>query len=190
MTGQNTVSRTPTIDWLREADKWNPSWDELYDWDPDWAEQCLRMCMNPWTSGILPLKTIELICIGLNAACTNLQPAGTRRHIHAALEAGATRDEILLVLKMASVMSIHSCSLGAPILLEEAKAVSHHRVGQSCGGTISIGRSRGRVATACKVGRKSVGRQDCARYAVSSSRDPPAELEKVQTEAHDPQNTA
>jgi hypothetical protein len=32
------------------------------------------------------------------------------------------RDEILLVLKMASLLSIHSCSLGAPILLEEAKA--------------------------------------------------------------------
>lgn len=77
MTRQNTVSKTPTIEWLREADKWNPSWDELYDWDPDWAEQYLRMCMNPWTSGILPLKTIELICIGLNAACTNLQLAGT-----------------------------------------------------------------------------------------------------------------
>jgi alkylhydroperoxidase/carboxymuconolactone decarboxylase family protein YurZ len=61
--------------------------------------------------------------VGLNAACTNLNPDGTRRHIRAALEAGATRDEILFVLKCASVMSIHSCSLGAPILLEEAKAV-------------------------------------------------------------------
>jgi alkylhydroperoxidase/carboxymuconolactone decarboxylase family protein YurZ len=48
---------------------------------------------------------------------------GTRRHIRAALEAGATRDEILFVLKAGSLMSIHSCSLGAPILLEEARAV-------------------------------------------------------------------
>src|SRR5262249_27616506 len=31
-------------------------------------------------------------------------------------------DEIITILKMASVMSIHSCSLGAPILLEEATA--------------------------------------------------------------------
>jgi alkylhydroperoxidase/carboxymuconolactone decarboxylase family protein YurZ len=53
-----------------------------------------------------------------------IQPLATaRRHIRAALDAGATRDEILTILKMASVMSIHSCSLGAPILLEEAKAV-------------------------------------------------------------------
>ena len=80
------------------------------------------MSTNPWTNGILPRKTIELICVALNAACTNLQAAGTRRHVRAALEAGATRDEILAVLKMASLLSIHSCSLGAPILLEEAQA--------------------------------------------------------------------
>jgi alkylhydroperoxidase/carboxymuconolactone decarboxylase family protein YurZ len=96
--------------------------NQLQEWDPAWAEQYLQMATNPWKNGILDIKTIELICIGLNAACTNLQPEGTRRHIRAALEAGAMRDEILMIFKMASVMSIHSCSLGAPILLEEAKA--------------------------------------------------------------------
>jgi alkylhydroperoxidase/carboxymuconolactone decarboxylase family protein YurZ len=80
------------------------------------------MTTNPWRSGALSRKLIELIGVGLNAACTNLNPDGTRRHIRKALDAGATREEILLVLKCASVMSIHSCSLGAPILLEEAKA--------------------------------------------------------------------
>jgi alkylhydroperoxidase/carboxymuconolactone decarboxylase family protein YurZ len=80
------------------------------------------MSTNPWTSGVLPLKTIELISLALNAACTNLNPDGTRRHIRGALDAGATRDEILFVLKCASVLSLHSCSLGAPILMQEAKA--------------------------------------------------------------------
>lgn len=78
------------------------------------------MTTNPWVAGVLPRKTVELISVALNAACTNLDPDGTRRHIRAALEAGATRDEILTVLKMASVRSIHSFALGAPILLEEA----------------------------------------------------------------------
>jgi alkylhydroperoxidase/carboxymuconolactone decarboxylase family protein YurZ len=80
------------------------------------------MTTSPWAREVLPRKFIELVGVALNAACTNLNPEGTRRHIRAALEAGATRDEILTVLKMASVLSIHSCSLGAPILLEEAKA--------------------------------------------------------------------
>ena len=42
-------------------------------------------------------------------------------HIRNALAAGATRDELLTVLMMASLLSIHTCSLGAPILIEEAK---------------------------------------------------------------------
>ena len=105
----------------KERGPWDLALDTLREWDAKWAETCVRMTTNPWTMGVLPRKLVELICVGLNAACTNLNPDGTRRHIRAALEAGATRDEILMVLKCASVMSIHSCSLGAPILLEEAK---------------------------------------------------------------------
>ena len=101
---------------------WDAALDALRGWDPQWAETCRKMATNPWRSGVLPLKLVELIGVGLNAACTNLNPDGTRRHIRAALAAGASRDEILFVLKCATVMSIHSCSLGAPILLEEAKA--------------------------------------------------------------------
>jgi alkylhydroperoxidase/carboxymuconolactone decarboxylase family protein YurZ len=95
---------------------------QLREWDPAWADTCERMALNPWKHEVLPRKTVELIGLAVNAACTNLNPEGTRRHIRAALDAGANRDEILMVLKMASLLSIHSCSLGAPILLEEAKA--------------------------------------------------------------------
>jgi len=105
-----------------ETGPWEHAFEQLRDWDPAWAETCTRMATNPWRSGVLSRKLVELIGVALNAACTNLNPEGTRRHIRAALKAGATKEEILLVLKCASVMSIHSCSLGAPILLEEAKA--------------------------------------------------------------------
>src|SRR5512137_2618404 len=101
---------------------WDSALDTLKTWEPSWSAICAAMTDNPWESGVLPRKFIELVGVALNAACTNLNPDGTRRHIRAALDAGATREEILFVLKCASVMSIHSCSLGAPILLEEAKA--------------------------------------------------------------------
>jgi len=106
----------------REAGPWGEALDLLRTWDPAWADACLRMSANPWHSGVLPLKLVELIGVAINAACTSLNAEGTRRHIRKALDAGATRDEILFVLKCASVMAIHSCSLGAPILLEEAKS--------------------------------------------------------------------
>ncbi len=105
-----------------ETGPWDAALVQLRAWDPKWAETCLKMTTNPWTTGVLPRKLVELIGVALNAACTDLNADGTRRHIRAALAAGATRDEILMVLKCASVMAIHSCSLGAPILLEEAKA--------------------------------------------------------------------
>jgi alkylhydroperoxidase/carboxymuconolactone decarboxylase family protein YurZ len=101
---------------------WDSSLEKLREWDPQWADACVKMTMNPQTKGVLPEKTVALIGIALNAACTNLNPEGTRRHVRAALDAGASREEILMVLKMASLLAIHSCSLAAPFLLEEAKA--------------------------------------------------------------------
>lgn len=95
---------------------------QLSEWDPAWAEACSRMATNPFRSGVLPRKLVELISLAVNVACTNLNAEGTRRHVRGALEAGATRDQILFVLKSAAVMSVHSCSLGAPILLDEAKS--------------------------------------------------------------------
>src|SRR5215510_15142348 len=111
-----------TVDSARETGPWDDALATLREWDPKGADLLMKVSTNPWTNGILPLKTIELICVALNAACTNLQPNGTRRHIRAALEAGATREELLMVFKMGFGLAIHSCSLGAPILLEEAKA--------------------------------------------------------------------
>lgn len=111
-----------TRDLSTHAGPWDQALEQLREWDAPWAEACSRMSTNPWTGGVLPRKLVELVSLGLNAACTNLDPDGTRRHVRGALAAGATRDEILFVIKCASVMSIHSCSLGAPILLEEAAA--------------------------------------------------------------------
>ena len=96
--------------------------DQLRQWDASWGDACLKLTTDPWTNGVLPVREVELVCVAINAACTNLQAGGTRRHIRAALAAGATRAEVLEVIKMASLLSIHSCSLGAPILIEEAKA--------------------------------------------------------------------
>jgi alkylhydroperoxidase/carboxymuconolactone decarboxylase family protein YurZ len=103
-------------------DPWEEAFEQLRQWDPAWADTCARMANDPWRSGVLPRKLVELVGLAVNSACTNLNAEGTRRHVRGALDAGATRDEVLMVLKMASVMAIHSCSLGAPILLEEAKA--------------------------------------------------------------------
>ena len=118
----NDSSTKATISPQAETGPWDAALDQVREWDPQWAEACAKMSTNPWTSGVLPLKLVELISVAIHAACTNQNPEGTRRHIRGALAAGATRDEILMVLKCAAVMSLHSCSLGVPMLIEEAKA--------------------------------------------------------------------
>ena len=116
----STSSATPTVDQIRERGSWGPALDTFTEWDPDWTERCARMTNNPWTAGILPVKWIELICVALNAACTHRNEPGVRRHVRAALDAGATRDEIVDTLKGVSVLGIHSVAVALPILLEEA----------------------------------------------------------------------
>jgi alkylhydroperoxidase/carboxymuconolactone decarboxylase family protein YurZ len=105
-----------------ETNPWGASLDKFQEWDPQGFELLVRVGANPWTSGVLPRKEVELISLALNCACTNLDEMGMRRHIRAALAEGATRDELLTLLKMGSGLAVHSCSLGAPILVEEMKA--------------------------------------------------------------------
>ena len=113
----------PELDAVHDTGPWDtPALDQFRDWDPAFVDQCLRMSNDPSTAGVLPRKEVELISLAVNAAITTLSPGGTRRHIRGALAAGASRDEILMVIKMASLLSIHTASLGAPILLEEAQA--------------------------------------------------------------------
>ena len=131
MASEDNIGTAPAGDHVNETGPWDAAVEQLRDWDPTWAETCVKMSTNPWTSGVLPRKTLELIGVALNAACTNLNPDGTRRHIRAALEAGASREEILMALKAAFGPAIHSCSLGAPILLEEAKAAGVTRAKRS-----------------------------------------------------------
>lgn len=102
---------------------WNPLWDTLRDWDPEFVEGYLAMRSVPFGKGPLPDKTKELVLIAVNAATTHLYGPGVRRHIQNALRLGATRDEILQVIEIVSVVGIHACNLAVPILAEElAKA--------------------------------------------------------------------
>ncbi len=122
MATEEKTAKAPGSD--QTANPWAAALSKLREWDPARAEQAVKMTTNPWTEGLLPTKFIELVSVGLNATHANLSPNGTRRHIRAAIAAGANRQEILFVLKCASVMSIHSVTFGAPILLQEASSGS------------------------------------------------------------------
>jgi len=118
MASESVLAKIPAGD--PSASPWEVALSKLREWDPLWAENCLKVTTSPRTDGILSPKFVELIGVGLNASRTSLNPEGTRRHIRDAIAAGATRSEIVFVLKCAAVMSIQSSSFNAPILVEEA----------------------------------------------------------------------
>lgn len=85
----------------------------------NWLDTFAALRQSVADNGALDAKTMELIELAINATATHLHAAGVRRHIRNALRLGATRAEILEVLKLCGVIGIHSSALGVPILAEE-----------------------------------------------------------------------
>jgi alkylhydroperoxidase/carboxymuconolactone decarboxylase family protein YurZ len=68
--------------------------------------------------GILDRKVKELALLAVNASTTSLNESEIRRHARLALQAGATKAELSEVLALASVLGVHSLTVGVPILVE------------------------------------------------------------------------
>jgi alkylhydroperoxidase/carboxymuconolactone decarboxylase family protein YurZ len=118
---QTTVQpETPISDALHTNGYWNPNWDPIAEVDKVWMEKFLNMGLHG--KHVLDPKTYELIAIAVDASCTHMYAPGVRTHMRKALELGVTFEEIAAVLQLTSVLGIHTMSMGAPILLEEAAA--------------------------------------------------------------------
>ena len=57
--------------------------------------------------------------IALDASVTHMYAPGVRRHIQAALRAGATPEEIMAVLQVCVSLGVQACAHAVPILAEE-----------------------------------------------------------------------
>jgi alkylhydroperoxidase/carboxymuconolactone decarboxylase family protein YurZ len=98
------------------------SFGQLLRLDPDFFEAYMNYSGKPWDKGVLPPKIKELIYIAIDASCTHMHAVGTRVHIKNALKYGATKEEIMEVFELVSVLGIHTLTMGVPILVEELKA--------------------------------------------------------------------
>lgn len=104
---------------VNERGYWNEFWDGLLTLDPEFFESYLDFSAVPWRHGTLEPKIKELIYVAIDASTTHLYEPGLRQHIRNAIKYGATRQEVMEVLELVSVLGIHACTLGVPILLEE-----------------------------------------------------------------------
>jgi len=107
---------------IDERGYWNPFWEGLLSLDEAFFESYLNFSAVPWRNGVLEPKVKELIYTAIDASTTHLYEPGLRQHIRNALGYGATKEEIMEVLELVSVLGIHSCILGVPVLMEELDA--------------------------------------------------------------------
>ena len=105
---------------IKERGYWSEGiWDQVLRLDPDFFEAYLNFSSVPWKTGVLPPKIKELIYVAIDASTTHLYEPGLRQHIANALKYGATKEEIMEVFELVSVLGIHTCTMGVPILAEE-----------------------------------------------------------------------
>jgi alkylhydroperoxidase/carboxymuconolactone decarboxylase family protein YurZ len=105
---------------IKDRGYWSEKvWDSVLRIDPDFFEAYLNFSSVPWKKGVLSPKVKELIYIAIDASTTHLYEPGLRLHIANALKYGASREEIMEVFELVSVLGIHTCTMGVPILMEE-----------------------------------------------------------------------
>jgi alkylhydroperoxidase/carboxymuconolactone decarboxylase family protein YurZ len=105
---------------------WNDVWDELLRLDEDFFEVYSNFISVPWKTGFLEPKIKELINIAISSSPTHLSAPATRIHIQNALRLGATREEILEVLKVVSILGMHTCAVGVPLMAEQFDSVDNN----------------------------------------------------------------
>ncbi len=105
-------------EFIRVRGTWGDAWEAILLLDAEFLATYLDFSAVPWRKNHLDAKTKEFIYIAMDAAATHLYSPGVRQHVKAALEVGATPQEIMEVLECTSTLGIHAMNIGVPILTE------------------------------------------------------------------------
>jgi len=100
---------------------WSKGWDPLLEIAPEYFAAYAKLSSAPWKNGTLPPKVKEFIYIAIDSSTTHMYEPGLRIHIRNALRHGATRDEIMEVYQLTSVLGVHTITSSVPILVEVMK---------------------------------------------------------------------
>jgi len=118
----NAYQEEVKAEFTRTRGYWHAFWDEMLELDPELFAAYTDFSSVPWRTGTLEPKVKELIYIAFDTAATHLYVKGLKLHIENAIGYGATPQEILEVMEIASTLGIHAVTTAAPILLEEIAA--------------------------------------------------------------------
>jgi alkylhydroperoxidase/carboxymuconolactone decarboxylase family protein YurZ len=119
----NEYQEQVKADFTETRGYWHSFWDEMLELDPELFAAYTEFSSVPWKTGTLSPKVKEFIYIAFDTAATHLYVKGLKLHIENAVGYGATPQEILEVMEIASVLGIHAVTTGVPILMEEIAAL-------------------------------------------------------------------
>ncbi len=105
-------------EFIKVRGTWSDTWETILTLDPSFMKAYLDFSAVPWRKTHLDPKTKEFVYIAVDSAATHLYTPGIRQHIRAALELGATKEEIMEVLELTATLGIHAMNIGVPILVE------------------------------------------------------------------------
>ena len=104
--------------YLAAGGVWSPAWEAVALAEPEFFAAYVRLFAAPAQGGTLDAKTRALVHVAVDGAATRLAEPELRESIGAALDAGATRAEIVEVFELAATLGIHACNVGVPLLQE------------------------------------------------------------------------
>ncbi|PSK43654.1 3-oxoacyl [Elsinoe australis] len=111
---------------------WHQFWDEFLALDKEFFAAYLEMSTVPWTKkvkgvepwegglGALSPKEKELIYCAFDTAATHLYKPGLKLHIRNVFAYGGTPEEVMEVMELATLLSLHAANTAAPVLEELA----------------------------------------------------------------------
>ena len=108
-------------EFIKNRGYWSKFWEDVLELDSNFFSTYSRFSSVPSKNNALSPKIREFIYIAIDASTTHLYLPGLKLHMENALALGATRDEIMEVLELTSVLGIHTCTMGVPILMDELR---------------------------------------------------------------------
>ncbi len=119
------AEQTLKDEFIRQRGYWRPWTEGLLRLNPDFLRAYARYAGYPAATGPLSRKMCELIYVALDGSATHLFRSGLALHMGLALESGASAQEIIEVLQLATAQGLDGCNLGVEILVEELAVAGH-----------------------------------------------------------------
>jgi alkylhydroperoxidase/carboxymuconolactone decarboxylase family protein YurZ len=94
-------------------------WADLADYDPVFFDAMMAYSEHPMDS--IEPKTREFIWIAIDVVAGHVHPQGLDVHFRTAKQCGATVEEVMAVIELASLIQFDTMTVGVDLLLAEAE---------------------------------------------------------------------